>query len=90
MSVFDPDPLIFGAGLVLFAFIRYTAVPPLDHVADVDLIGQHVGDGRIFPQRSCFSRGRLVPQSFLALILGGIGDPILIQNSGDGRFSVSL
>ena len=73
MSVFDPDPLIFGTGFVLFALIRYTAVPPLDHVADVDLVGQHMGDGRIFPQRSCFSRRRLVPQSFPALILGGIG-----------------
>ena len=34
VSVFDPDPLIFWAWLVLFALIRYTAISPLDHVAD--------------------------------------------------------
>ena len=65
-----PIPLVPVPGPVLFGLIGDAAVPALDHIADIHLVGQHTGDGRIPPKgtvrcagcgcvlRSSKSRGR--------------------------------
>ena len=90
MGALHAIPLAFGTGLVLFRLIGHAAVLPLHHVADINLIFQHIGNGEILPQSAVFPLGLLVAQPVETLVFGGVGDAPVVQHSGNGRLTIAL
>ena len=83
-------PFTLRAGLVLLGLIGHTAIFALYHIADINLIGEHVGDGEILPKGAVFPLGLLVAQAVKPLVLGGIGNTPVVEHPGDGRLAVAL
>ena len=78
------------AGLVLLGLIGHTAIFALYHIADINLIGEHIGDGEILPKGAVFPLGLLVAQAVEPLVLGRVWDAPVIEHPGDGCLAVAL
>ena len=63
MSALHTIPLLLGTGLVFLGFIRNTAVFSLYHIPNVDFVGEHMRDGRVFPKRAVFTLRLLIAQA---------------------------
>ena len=83
-------PLALRAGFVLLGLVGNAAIFALHHIANINLVGEHIGDSKILPESAVFPLGLLVAQAVEPLVLGGIRDTTVVEHPGDGRLTVTL
>lgn len=81
---------LLGRGLFCLLLIRYTSVSALYHVADIDFIGEHVGNLLNTSRVYCFSLLAACNEGPGPLIFGGIGNALIVEHPGNGSLSAAL
>ncbi len=87
---FHNVPLTFRPWLVLLGLVGNATVFALYHIADVDLVDQHIGNRKVFPKSAVLGGRLFVAESFQTFVFGWIGDASVVEHTGDCSFAVAL